>query len=62
MEAMKTDKLILDACCGGRMFWFDKHHPDTMYVDIRKRDKGLCPERPEFCIKPDIFIRSTENL
>jgi len=19
-----SEKLILDACCGGRMFWFDK--------------------------------------
>lgn len=29
-------KTILDACCGGRMFWFNKQHPDTLYVDIRK--------------------------
>jgi len=29
-------KKILDACCGGRMFWFNKKHPDTLYVDIRK--------------------------
>lgn len=33
---MKTDKLILDACCGGRMFWFDKKHPNALYIDIRK--------------------------
>ena len=26
---------ILDACCGGRMFWFNKQHPDTLYVDRR---------------------------
>ena len=24
---MKTDKLILDACCGPRMMWFDKQNP-----------------------------------
>lgn len=29
------DKLILDACCGGRMFWFDKKHPNTLYIDKR---------------------------
>ncbi|MFA6314966.1 MAG: class I SAM-dependent methyltransferase [Candidatus Paceibacterota bacterium] len=26
---------ILDACCGGRTFWFDKKHPDTLFVDKR---------------------------
>lgn len=29
------DKKILDACCGGRAFWFDKSHPDTLFVDKR---------------------------
>lgn len=33
---MKNDKIILDVCCGGRMFWFNKKHPKTLYVDIRK--------------------------
>lgn len=32
---MKTDKKILDACCGSRMFWFDKKHPDALFVDNR---------------------------
>ena len=27
---------ILDACCGSRMFWFDKQHPDCTFLDIRK--------------------------
>lgn len=31
----EIDKLILDACCGGRMFWFDKQQPDTLFVDNR---------------------------
>jgi len=26
---------ILDVCCGGRMFWFNKNHPDVLYVDKR---------------------------
>ena len=29
-------KKILDVACGGRMFWFNKAHPDTLYVDIRE--------------------------
>lgn len=28
-------KKVLDACCGGRMFWFDKKHPLTTFIDIR---------------------------
>nr|DAJ22562.1 MAG TPA: putative AdoMet-dependent methyltransferase [Podoviridae sp. ctfN46] len=26
------DKIILDACCGSRMFWFDKKNPLTLFV------------------------------
>lgn len=26
---------ILDACCGSRMFWFDKNEPHTTYMDRR---------------------------
>lgn len=33
-----TDKLILDACCGSRMFWLDKENPDVEFVDIREMD------------------------
>lgn len=32
---MTKDKLILDACCGSRMFWFDKNNPDVVYMDKR---------------------------
>lgn len=53
---MKTDKLILDACCGGRMFWVDKQHPDTLYIDIRDEDKGVCPQRMNFAVKLDIQL------
>lgn len=30
-------KPILDACCGSRMFWFDKDNPDVVFMD--KRDE-----------------------
>ena len=26
---------ILDACCGSRMFWFDKKNPNVLFVDKR---------------------------
>lgn len=33
---MITDgKPILDACCGSRMFWFDKDNPLVEFMDIR---------------------------
>lgn len=28
-------KRILDACCGSKMFWFDKANPDVEFCDIR---------------------------
>ena len=33
-----NEKRILDACCGSRMFWFDKENPDVEFVDIREID------------------------
>jgi SAM-dependent methyltransferase len=47
-------KLILDACCGGRQFWFNKQHPDTVYIDIRREHKGCLDCRPNFEVEPDI--------
>ena len=29
------DKKILDACCGSRMFWFNKQNKDVLYIDKR---------------------------
>ena len=30
-----TEKFILDATAGFRMMWFNKHHPNVLYVDQR---------------------------
>lgn len=30
-----TPTSILDPCCGGRMFYFDKNHPNILYCDQR---------------------------
>lgn len=32
---MNVHKKILDACCGGRHFWFDKNNGDVLFVDNR---------------------------
>lgn len=32
---------ILDACCGSRMFWFDKDNEHTTYMDIREYHEEL---------------------
>lgn len=47
------DKKILDACCGSRMFWFDKNNPDVLFGDIRTEEHTLCDGRT-LSIKPDI--------
>lgn len=31
-----TTAKVLDACRGSKMFWFNKHHPDAIYLDCRK--------------------------
>lgn len=50
-----TDKIILDACCGSRMFWFDKNNPLALYQDIRNESHILCDER-KLEIKPDMIV------
>lgn len=44
---------ILDACCGSRMFWFDKQNEDVLFMDIRKEEHTLCDGR-SLEVKPDI--------
>ncbi len=51
-------KLILDACCGSRMFWFNKSHPEAGYMDNRSLEDTLCDGR-KLIIKPDIVADFT---
>lgn len=46
-------KRILDACCGSKMFWFDKENADVIFMDNRELDETLCDGR-SLHIKPDI--------
>ena len=36
---------ILDTCCGGKMFYFDKHDDRVLFQDIRKMETTLCDGR-----------------
>ena len=51
---MKDNATILDACCGGRMFYFDKDDPRVLFQDIRNEQMTLCDGR-SFEVKPDIM-------
>ena len=35
-DKMTEEIKILDACCGSRMFWFDKNEKHTTFMDIRQ--------------------------
>ena len=48
------DKFILDACCGGKAFWFNKNHPNVVYQDIRIEPKGFVKARPNYNVSPDV--------
>ena len=48
-------KFILDACCGSRMFWFDKKQPNTLFCDIREYDKGFIDNRQNRELHPDMI-------
>ena len=32
---VSKEKFILDVCCGHKMFWFNKNHPNTIYADVK---------------------------
>lgn len=47
-------KKILDACCGSKMFWFDKENKETIFMDNRYYEDTLCDGRT-LKINPDII-------
>lgn len=62
------EKVVLDACCGGRMMWFDKKNPGVLYVDVRRGEKGFMKVRPSFEVVPNkgtthwmCFMKFAEN-
>jgi ubiquinone/menaquinone biosynthesis C-methylase UbiE len=45
---------VLDATCGSRMIWFNKKHPDAIYMDNRELSTTLCDGRM-LNVKPDVI-------
>ena len=52
-------KPILDACCGGRMFYFDKNDDRVLFQDIRNFETTLCDGRT-FSVHPDVQADFTD--
>lgn len=57
----KTDKRVLDPCCGSRMMWFDRNHPDVVFGDKRSetvtvtdRSNGRVDGQRVIRIEPDV--------
>ncbi len=46
-------KPILDACCGSRMFWFDREREGVVFMDARAEEHVLCDGR-KLTIAPDV--------
>lgn len=51
---------ILDVCCGSKMFWYQKEHPDVTFCDNRELETTLCDGR-KLVVKPDI-VADFRNL
>lgn len=47
------EKLILDVCCGSKMFWFDKHQENTIYMDIRDEEFDVYDKH--VAVHPDVI-------
>ena len=47
------DRPVLDACCGSRMFWFNKKNDKVVYMDNRKLEDTLCDGR-KLEVNPDV--------
>lgn len=48
-----THKMILDACCGGRMMWWEKDCEHAIFADCREGEYPLCDGRV-YRVRPDI--------
>ncbi len=52
----ENKKYILDVCCGGRMFWKNKKHPNAVFQDIRKDVLPLKEQYSmNFSVEPDVI-------
>lgn len=54
------EKKILDPCCAGRMFYFDKQDSRVLFCDIRNFEIEFCDNR-HYEVKPDLQIDFTNT-
>ena len=59
MKHLDPPPPVLDACCGSRMFWFDREDDRAVFVDIRNeqhtlKDKSSTGGHRHLVIDPDI--------
>ena len=50
------DKFILDACCSVKAMWYNKNHPNAIYIDIRKEPSGFLGYGRKEELKPDFVM------
>ncbi|EEX52055.1 hypothetical protein HMPREF6745_2501 [Prevotella sp. oral taxon 472 str. F0295] len=55
----RINKHILDACCGGKMFYFNKEDDRVLFQDIRDFNTTLCDGR-DFSVHPDVVADFTD--
>lgn len=60
---MTEQPRVLDPCCGSRMMWFDRQHPDVVFGDRRSevltvtdRSHGHTNGTRTLCIEPDVLL------
>lgn len=60
---MTEQPRVLDPCCGSRMMWFDRQHPDVVFGDCRSevltvtdRSHGRTNGTRTLCIEPDVLL------
>ncbi|MDE6019996.1 MAG: SAM-dependent methyltransferase [Ruminococcus sp.] len=54
------NKFIIDVCCGGRMFWFDKQNQNVEFCDNRKIEKHEFYPGRYFEVNPDTVCDFTD--
>lgn len=64
MITEKTTPVVLDACCGSRMFWFDRADPRAVFVDKRREAHQLTDSSSKggsrsLVIEPDVQANFT---
>lgn len=50
---------VLDACCGSRMFWFERQNPLALFMDKRQLKDTLCDGRA-LEVSPDVVADFTK--